>query len=188
MAKKRTSEEVIAEMALKLETLTSDELDELEVHIEDERARRARKLREQDQRNEERRRDLLSAAREYVGEWVYFQYRQCSSIGCKCRRSKSGGHGPYWYLYFEDPVKTGRRGATYIGRKLKSHGADVLAAHEAKRAARQRLVTGGYRELSTADELVGLYPEEVYPEEFSEERIEAVVARRERERAKEAQA
>jgi len=47
------------------------------------------------------------------------QYRRCGGARCKCMRSDSPGHGPYWYGYFRMLIDGKRRLRTcYIGKQL----------------------------------------------------------------------
>ncbi len=160
----RLDDDGLAELRAELDALLADRAEARE-REEDERAaaERARKER------------LEEAARSRVGEWVEHEMRACGSDRCtKC----VGGyrtHGPYWYRYYFDG---GVYKSKYVGKELDPHAARVLAAHEEKRRAKTALRRGDYREEITAEQLVGLMPEEVFPEEFTSTEREAAQRRK----------
>ncbi len=126
---------------------------------------------------------LEEAARARVGEWVEHEMRACGSDRCTKCVGGYRAHGPYWYRYYFDG---GVYRSKYVGKELDPPAARVLAAHEGKRRAKTALRRGGYREEITAEQLVGLMPEEVFPEEFTAAEREKAerrkAARRRRER------
>lgn len=161
----------LAELRAEIDAMLADRAEARE-REEEERASAAQARKER----------LEEAARARVGEWVEHEMRACGSERCtKCVGGRRA-HGPYWYRYLFDG---GVYRSKYVGKELDLHAARVLAAHEEKRRAKTALRRGHYRERITAEKLVGLMPEEVFPGEFtSTEREEAErrkAARRRRE-------
>lgn len=178
-------------------------------HYEAEAARRRERT-----HGRERRRAAREAARDRLPRsarrWAEHQYRSCGKGTCTTcgGTSVSGGHGPYWYLYFREspggPVRS-----RYVGRFLNAEAAEALAALELRREASARRTTlvreilagrqddvlgleepvnlddvdegrPGWKELVgwAAERLLGLTPEEVFPKHFNPETVETARATR----------
>ncbi len=153
--------------------VASGEIEALLAERREERERRERERREQEEAN---RQALEKAAKARVDAWVEYEWTRCGNKGhLPCRSGDSYPHGPYWYCYFtrEDGKYTSR----YVGKHLDADAARVLEAHLGKREAKKALLRGDYRVEVEAETLVGLTPEEVYPEQFEEPHREKVLAK-----------
>lgn len=119
------------------EQLTEMGMEELKDLIRDARTLLNEREREQRERWRSERIESLGEG----GAWLEHQLVNCGN--CRRCQAKPGGyhHGPYWYLY---RYTDGKMKSIYAGRKLKEEIA-VEAGHE---------------------EIAGLTPEEVYPEEY----------------------
>ncbi len=148
---------------------------EIEALLADRKEAREREEQERASAEQARKERLEEAARARVGEWVEHEMRACGSDRCTKCVGGYRAHGPYWYRYLFDG---GVYKSKYVGKELDSHAARVLAAHEEKRRAKTALRRGHYRERITAENLVGLMPEEVFPEEFTSTEREAAKRRK----------
>ncbi len=153
--------------------VASGEIEALLAERREERERLERERREQEEAN---RQALEEAAKARVGEWVEYEWTRCGNPShIPCRSGESYPHGPYWYHYFTkaDGTYTSR----YVGKHLDADAARVLEAHLGKREAKKALLRGDYRIEVEAETLVGLTPEEVYPQEFEEPHREKVLSK-----------
>ncbi len=167
-------------------SLTDSELRErralIDAEIEAREAERARAAREAAEEERARARASRARARQAlpsVGEWVQLEYTRCARLSCKICGGTRYAHGPYWFHYFRS--RSGRQTSRYVGRVLDARSAEVLAAHEERRRAKEArareaaaLARGEDPEVQSrssdgldAEALVGLTPQEVYPEAFS---------------------
>ncbi len=166
-------------------SLTDSELRErralIDAELREREAERARAEREAAEERRARVRVAKTRARQAlpsVGEWVEFERTRCARLSCKVCGGKEYAHGPYWFHYFRS--SSGKQTSRYVGRGLDTRAAEVLAAHEERRRAkemRKREAAFIRRGVDAADpdeprvrsvgELEGLTPREVYPEVFS---------------------